>query len=179
TVVAVGRLIAVKGFDDAVKALSNREDIELVIVGEGPERERLTQLAKSQCTRLQLLGHLEGSDKWDLLRAADAFVMPSRVLPTGRTEGTPTALLEAMAVGLPIVATRAGGIPEVLKEGGTGLLTPPSNPEALCVAIDQLKENGKLRTELGRSAKQAAQLYLWTAFSPSLMGLRFEMQSTA
>jgi len=85
-----------------------------------------------------------------LLEECDVFVLPSIVLPSGVTEGIPVALMEAMATGRPVVASRLSGIPELVIDGHTGLLVPPGDPEALAAAIATLIDREDLRRRLSR-----------------------------
>jgi glycosyltransferase involved in cell wall biosynthesis len=96
--------------------------------------------------RLHLLGLRD--DIETLLRAADVFVQPSR------SEGLPLAVLEAMAVGLPVVASRVGGIPEAVRDGETGVLVPPSQPAALAEELRKLLESPERRLELARAGRR-------------------------
>ncbi|MEK7165035.1 MAG: glycosyltransferase family 4 protein [Patescibacteria group bacterium] len=89
----------------------------------------------------------------DLAQGADIFVIPSV------KEGMPYVLLEAMAAGLPIVATNVGGIPEIIKDGQTGLLVPPKNPEKLAAAIGRLIDDPGLRNKLATNARKKVKKY--------------------
>jgi len=93
------------------------------------------------------------SDVRPILWAADIFVH----VPTTFPEGTPNAVLEAMAAGLPIIATPVGGIPEVIRDGETGLLVPPNDHKALAEAILKLRQDEALRTKLGEQAQKWVQ----------------------
>lgn len=166
TVLSMGRLVPIKGLDDAIAALEGRADVELVIAGEGPERERLLGVARRRGVRTRFVGYVSGERKRLLLAAADAFVLPSRVLPTGRTEGTPTALLEAMEAGLPIVASEVGGVPSVVEHRRTGLLVPASSPRALGAAIDELTMDPDLCASLADAARREGQRYTWPVLGP-------------
>lgn len=107
-------------------------DLRVAIVGDGP----LLPALRDRAAVLGIAGrvHLPGfrDDVPDLLPALDAFAFPSR------EEGLGSALLEAMAAGVPVVATRAGGIPEVVRDGVDGLLVPPADPPALAAALDRI-----------------------------------------
>jgi len=120
TVLSLGRLVRVKGTDDLVRAVATLHDGSLLVAGAGPERIPLEQLAHDRSTRARFLGLVTGAEKRDLFAAADAFVLASRVLPSGRTEGTPTTLLEAMAAGLPVVATNVGGVASIVAHERNG-----------------------------------------------------------
>lgn len=133
--VYAGRLSAEKGVDtllDAVARLpATRGSLNLAVLGDGPE----TAALKAQAARLRVLPRVRFvgavANVADWLRAADLFVLPSR------TEGLPVSLLEAMATGLPCVATRVGGTPQVLQDGHHGRLVPPEDPGALAAALHE------------------------------------------
>jgi glycosyltransferase involved in cell wall biosynthesis len=131
-VLGVGRLVPVKGFDVAIRALSRLPRADrpsLVLVGEGPERPRLAALAAGRLD-LTLPGALSPAETARWMRAADLYVQPSRRLPSGRGEGMPLALREALNVGVPAVASALGGMAEL-----PGLvLVPPDDPGALAAA---------------------------------------------
>jgi glycosyltransferase involved in cell wall biosynthesis len=132
-VLGVGRLVPVKGFDVAIRALARFPRAErpaLVLVGEGPERERLRALAAGRVD-LRLTGALPPEETARWMRAADLYVQPSRRLATGRAEGMPLALREALAVGVPAVASAIGGIPEITPEILRLRLVRPDDPAAL------------------------------------------------
>lgn len=107
TVLAVGRLVPIKGHAALLRACARRAaaalPLEVVILGDGPERERLGRLAASMNLPLRLPGFVPRAEVGDWLRAADLYVQPSVPLPNGRSEGSPVATLEARAVGIPVV----------------------------------------------------------------------------
>ena len=149
-VLSVGRVERVKGFDDMITAFravaSQQPQAVLAIAGDGSLRETLELQARRAGLegRVRLLG--ERSDVPTLLAAADLFVMSSH------SEGLPFALLEAMAAGLPIVATRVGDIPRAL--GTAGALVPPGDPAELAAAMTRALVSNDWRVE------QSAQLSL-------------------
>ncbi len=122
-------------------------EVRLLLAGEGPMREAI----ESQIERLDLAEQVRllgfRDDVPALMRAADMFVLSSHM------EGLGSVLIEAMMGGLPIVATAAGGIPELIKDHETGLLVPPRDPEALASAIVCLVDNPSLRIRLGEAGK--------------------------
>jgi hypothetical protein len=112
TVLAVGRLVPIKGHGLLLRACARASaaggDLskpEVVILGDGPERERLVRLADSCGVSLRLPGFVPRAEVADWLRAADLYVQPSIRLPNGRTEGAPIATREALAIGIPVLAT--------------------------------------------------------------------------
>lgn len=144
---------AVKRVGDAVRALSRlgrKHDALLVLVGDGPERaatEALTrQLELSE--RVRFLHDEEYSSS--LLGRADLFVLPSE------TESFGLAALEALASGVPVVATAVGGIPEVVRDGETGLLVPRADPDALAAAIATLLDDEPRRALMAARAREDA-----------------------
>jgi glycosyltransferase involved in cell wall biosynthesis len=122
----------------------------LVVAGDGPERPGIeTVLAElGIADRVRLLGNI--ADIYGLLVASDVFVLPSWA------ESFPYSILEAMMVGLPIVATDVGGISEAVEEGATGRLVPPRDAASLGRALAELLDDRKLATTLGRAAQDRA-----------------------
>ena len=148
----VGRLAAVKAHDDLIHAardlFASHPRAALVIVGGGPLAGRLESLA----ARLGIADRvfLPGArrDALDITAALDVFVLPSR------SEGTPMALLEAMALGTPVVATAVGGVPEIVADGQSGLLVRPREPRALADACLRLAHDRGLADRLAARARQ-------------------------
>jgi len=166
-VLSLGRLVPIKGVDRAVRAMAGI-DAELVVAGDGLSRGSLEALAKDLQVRARFTGIVRGDAKRDWLVAADAFVLPSLRLPSGRTEGTPTALLEAMSAGLPVIASAVGGIPDVVTHEKNGLLVPPDDVPALHAALSRVATDAALRKRLSRAAKTAAKRYVWSELAPHL-----------
>ena len=144
----VTRLNRVKRADVLLRALASLQQGHGVVVGDGPERARLEAIAGQLelAERVQFVGHQRDVRPW--LAALDVFVLSSD------WEGMSNALLEAMAAGLPVVATRVGGNPEVVVDGVTGLLVPPSDPDALAEAIVRLLRDPALRRRMGRAGRR-------------------------
>ena len=136
TIVTASRLVPIKGIDVAIAAMAHvRSAARLVIAGDGPERAALT--ATTESSRIAFLGEVDTARRDRLLREARVVVVPSRVLPSGRTEGTPMIALEALAAGVPVVASAVGG----LRDLGALSLVPPDDPRALAAAIDRAIAN--------------------------------------
>jgi len=125
----VGRVGHEKGADIALEALVHLDGVELAVVGDGPMRARLRQRARDLgiASRVTWHGWVPGADR--LLRAFDVVVLSSR------TEGTPIILLEALAAQVPIVATRVGGVPDMVRHEDEALLVPSEDPAALAGAV--------------------------------------------
>ncbi len=149
---SVGGLRGVKNYPLLIRAcadlLKNRLDLELRIAGDGPEMGRLVELSKSLgvADRVRLLGHVP--DVPAFLADLDVFCLPSD------SEQNPNALLEAMATGLPCVATRVGAVPELFDSGRCGLIVQPGNRRALAEAIRKLLSKKQLRRDLGASSRR-------------------------
>src|SRR5690606_14009796 len=89
----------------------------------------------------------------ELIREADIFVLPCVVAPSGDQDGIPVALMEAMAMGVPVVSTRVSGIPELIEDGRSGLLTTPGNPEELADSLQRLLSDVALRGACSRAGR--------------------------
>jgi glycosyltransferase involved in cell wall biosynthesis len=152
-IVSVGRLTAPKDTLALVHALARLPDgaFEAVIVGEGPDypaaEEEIRRLGLERA--VELAGRRD--DVPDLLAGADLFVLSSR------SEGLPLSILEAMAAGLPVVASSVGGVPEAVVDGETGLLVPPGDPSSLAAALEQLLGDAELRRRLGQAGRSRVQ----------------------
>ena len=135
-------------FLTALATLKEHYPVEALIIGGGRREAEMRQLAGEMglAGRVHFLG--QRPDIPDLLSALDLSVLPSH------SEGVSLALLEAMAAGLPVIATAVGGLPEVVTDGVNGLLIPPQDPEALAQALARLLEDPALAKELGENARQ-------------------------
>lgn len=128
---SVGHLIPEKGHDLVIEALSELPDIQLLIVGDGPERDRLERLAESVgvSNRVRFLGLVDHRDMPSVYCAVDALVLASM------REGMPNVVLESLACGTPVVATRVGGVAELITSESAGRLVDDRSPEAIRAAI--------------------------------------------
>jgi glycosyltransferase involved in cell wall biosynthesis len=151
--VSVGRLKAPKDFMTLARALARMPvgSFDALIVGDGPDRPALeAELGLLGIgDRVQLAG--ERNDVRELLAAADIFVLSSV------SEGLPVSVLEAMAAELPVVASRVGGVPELVADGENGFLVPPRAPDELAAAIGRLVEDRDLRRRLGAVGRVRAE----------------------
>jgi glycosyltransferase involved in cell wall biosynthesis len=149
---SLGRLSDEKGLSVTITAVGSNP---YLIVGDGPERSRLSELARPNT---RLLGALEPAAVQPLLRQARALLLPSRCY-----EGCPRAVLEALALGVPVVASSIGGLPELVEDGVNGLLVPPDDRDAWADAIERLLDNSEAES-MGKSAFAS-----WQArFSPEV-----------
>lgn len=170
SVLSLGRLIPLKGIAHAITAVADMPDSELLVCGEGPEQAALARQAAHTGARVRFMGSVFGAEKAALLRAADAFVLPSIKLPSGRTEGMPQVLLEAMEQGLPVVASDVGGVSDVVRNGDNGMLVSPADPPALARALSALRDAATHR-RLSAGARTTARLYHWSTLAPLLESL--------
>jgi colanic acid/amylovoran biosynthesis glycosyltransferase len=131
-------------------------DVEAHFVGAGPELRRLRRAAAQLRVEaaVRFLGVLSGDALRRSLDAAHVFALPSIELPSGLTEGIPVALMEAMAVGVPVVASRVGAVHELVVNGVTGLLVPPGDAEALAAAVAKLLDDPVSASRLATAAAE-------------------------
>jgi glycosyltransferase involved in cell wall biosynthesis len=151
----VGRMTGVKDTDAVLEILraTRERDIDAVLcmVGDGPDRERLEQVAHDLgiARSTYFVGYQ--TDIAGYYRLFDAFVLPSV------NEGTPVSAIEALASGTPVVATRVGGVPDVVTDGVDGFLVPPRDTEAAADRLAQLAREPELRARLGETGRANAQ----------------------
>jgi len=166
-VLFVGRLAPQKGVRALVAAAGLLKDprAQVLLVGDGPERLALEREAERLGVggRLHFVGFLAHDRLPAVMSHADLLVLPSLYEELG------TVLLEAIQVGLPIVASKTGGIPDVIKDGVNGLLVPPSEPEALAHAINRLLADRKLARRLSEGAQARAKDYDWEVLAERVL----------
>jgi len=147
----VGRLHEQKGHCYLIQAISKvRKEfpkVKLLVTGEGEEENNLKKLVKSLDLTNEVIFAGLSSDIEEILPMAELFILPSL------WEGLPNALLEAMAAGKPVVATKVGGIPEIVVHGETGILIPPRDHDALAIAIIDLLQNRLKAKDMGEAAR--------------------------
>ena len=150
-IVMVANLRTEKAHDVLIEAtallLRTYPDVRVTCVGDGPERDRLMALAHDRGVSHAVAFPGHADDIPAVLAANDVFVLSSR------SEAFPNAVLEAMAAGLPVVASNVGGIPEIVDDGRTGLLMPPDDPRALADRLMQLLSSPALAALLGAAAR--------------------------
>jgi glycosyltransferase involved in cell wall biosynthesis len=162
TVLFIGRLTEVKGVDVLLKAMRGLDGAQLIIAGEGDQRYELEALARALPVSAKFLGRVEAARRDDLLSLSDAVVIPSRVLKDGRTEGTPVVCLEAMAAGRPVIASRAGGLSELIIDGHNGLLFETGNHRMLRERLKLFFGDAALHQKLSKNARLTAASYSWS-----------------
>lgn len=159
-VTSTARLTQMKGIAygiDAVSALVRQGlDVEYRIAGDGPLREslqaRIEELGLGP--RVRLLGWQDAVEVQQLLAESDLFLAPSVTDSNGSQEGIPTALMEAMAAGLPVVSTNYSGIPELIRDQVDGYLTPERDTAALTARLGELARDSERRRAMGESARR-------------------------
>lgn len=156
--VTVGRLIPLKQIDRLILALRECNETGLVVVGDGPERERLKALVSAHdlTGRVYFAGQRTRSETLSLMAACDLFVLNSTF------EGLPHVVLEAMSLGLPVVATAAGGTPELVRDGENGILIAPHAKGALAETLLGIACSAERRQRLAAGARQTARLFRHT-----------------
>jgi glycosyltransferase involved in cell wall biosynthesis len=154
----VGRLVAKKGHDDLIDALSALPpDLHwrLDLIGGGELRAALEAQAGARGLggRISFRGALAQPAVIEAMRAADLFVLPTKPAPGGDRDGLPNVLMEAASQALPILATAFAGTPEFLTDGVHGVLVPPGEPVALAAALSRLAGDPELRSKFGEAAR--------------------------
>jgi glycogen synthase len=166
-VLFVGRLAPQKGVSTLVEAagLLKEPSAQVLLVGDGPERSKLERDAERLGVddRLHFVGFFAHERLPAVLAHADLLVLPSLYEELG------TVLLEAMQAALPIVASRTGGIPDLIEDGVNGMLVPAGDPEALARAIDRLLADRDLARRLSKEAQQRAKDYDWEVLAERVL----------
>jgi glycosyltransferase involved in cell wall biosynthesis len=148
----VGRLAPVKGLRVLIEALGAAREsfpgLRLTIVGDGPDRAALEALSRPQGDAIRFTGPLKQADVAKLLATTDALVLPSFA------EGVPVVLMEAMATGLPVIATRVAGVAELVTDGVSGRLVAPGDPEALREAVIEIARDADGRDRMGEAGRR-------------------------
>lgn len=162
--ITVARLVEKKGIADALAAVAHlrktaRHQLHYRVIGEGPERPRLEALARELgiADIVDMPGAMPSGQVASELARADIFLGPSITDSTGARDSTIGTIKEAALVGLPVVATRHGGIPELIEDGVTGRLVPERDPRALADAVSQLLGAPELWPEMTRRARAATE----------------------
>jgi glycosyltransferase involved in cell wall biosynthesis len=152
TVLFVGRLVEKKGVDTLIDAMAilrqSAPGLELSVIGDGPARGDLEKRARAAGIKVKFQGWLDEKKVRSAMRRASLLAVPSRTAAGGDSEGLPTVIMEAMALGVPVVATRHAGIPEIISDKVTGLLVPEADAGALADAILALKNEPELANRL-------------------------------
>lgn len=159
TILCIGTMYEVKGQTHLIEACrllhEQGTDFRCYLVGDGPDRPALIE--QSACAgladRVQFLGLRPREEIAELLQRVDVVAVPSVPTKDGRREGIPVVLMEAMASGVPVVASGISGIPELVEDGQSGFLVPPRDPPALADALQRLYNDPLLRRRLGQAGR--------------------------
>jgi glycosyltransferase involved in cell wall biosynthesis len=159
-ILTIARLTAKKGLPTIYRALKILCDRGISLhhthIGGGEDREKITALIKE--LDLESVTHLLGTQPHQVVsehyKSADLFVLGCQVAPNGDRDGIPNVLVESMAMGLPVVATRISGIPELVENEKSGLLVPPGNPDELAKAMLRMLTDEELRRRVILAGKQ-------------------------
>mgnify|MGYP005847257897 CR=1 FL=1 len=158
-ITSIGRLEYAKGFSFFLKAakhiLDRIKNIKFLIVGDGPLKEELVKITEEMRLKDNVVftGYINRKDITKIYSITDVFVLSSL------REDFGNVVIEAMASGIPVVATSAGGVPEIIKNGIDGLLVPPKNPEAIAAACIKLLKNKELYKRISTTAREKIRKY--------------------
>jgi glycosyltransferase involved in cell wall biosynthesis len=159
-IACVGTLHEVKGQRHLIEAAADLArrglDFEVRFIGDGPDRQELERLAASLgvADRIEFLGLRKRAEVVARLSETDVLVAPSVPTAGGKREGLPVVLIEAMAAGVPVVASHLSGIPELVENEMTGLTVPPGDSRAIAEAIARLAADPVLRSRLAGSGRE-------------------------
>jgi glycosyltransferase involved in cell wall biosynthesis len=143
---------------ESFKKLTERmKGVRLSLVGDGPLRRQMEEFCTQQSIHdVEFLGKLPHRDALKHIANSDVFIL------TSVEEGMPNVIIEALALGKPVIATAVGGIPEVVKDGVNGILVPPKSPEHVAKALERLLSDSGLRRKLGEAAAESVKDYTWS-----------------
>lgn len=179
TVVCVGTLHEVKGQTHLIEAcrllVAEDVDVACVLVGTGPDRDDLAAQAEEAgiADRVRFAGRLTSVEVAAEVGRADVLAAPSVPTAGGKREGIPVVLMEAMSSGVPVVASRLSGIPELVEDGRDGLLVPPGDAVALADALRRLHEDADLRRRLGANGRATVRESFDLATNAAQLARRF------
>lgn len=158
-IVTVARFVEKKGIDDALEAVAevaSHYNIRYELIGDGPLHDKIeskiVELGLEDIVTLH--GYCSLSQIKDTLHKSHLFLLASKTTSDGMKEGTPTVLLEAQAVGLPVISTYHAGIPEIVSDGKSGVLVPEDDPVALSRALNNLLSNREQWTKMGAAGRK-------------------------
>ncbi len=170
--VTTSRLNYKNAVDDIIKSLDHlSENVSLIVIGNGEEGSKLKSLANDLgvSSRVKFLGFLDYSLLPKYLSVCDIFVRPSR------SEGFGNSFIEAMAVGLPVIATPVGGIPDFLDDKETGVFCSPDNPQSIANAVNLINSDKELREKIIFNARdRVTAKYGWDHIAQKMKGLAFD-----
>jgi glycosyltransferase involved in cell wall biosynthesis len=164
-ILGIGRHVKQKGFDVLIEAFAaaGLGSYDLLLAGDGPERVELERLARKVLieAHVKFIGRADRSTAVGLFCGCEFFALPSRQEPLGIVN------LEAMAAGKAVIASRTGGVPEIVTDGETGLLVAPGDAGALAGALRRLAGDGALRERLEAGGRERVKGFAWEAVAGS------------
>ncbi len=165
----MGRLIPLKGVDRLLEACSRLGRTRVTVAGVGPAHDSLVRLARRLQVDAQFLGPVRGEEKIRFLDSCDVLVFPSRCYPSGRCEGLPVSMLEALARGRVVVASDSGGIPEVIRHGYNGYLFGARSTDRLGEVLGHVLNSWETTKQVGLGAMRTGR-----RFTASVLARRHE-----
>jgi starch synthase len=173
---AIGRHVPQKGFDLLLRAFDEAGEIghDLLLAGDGSESPRLREFANSLSTRdkIHFLGRVMHDRAVELFAGCSFFALPSRHEPQGIVN------LEAMAAGKAVLASRVGGVPEIVTDGETGILLPPEETAAWVSAIRRLCSEPELRNRLGAAGRARSTAFDWKEIASQYLEMYVQAAAT-
>ena len=169
--ITTSRLVHKNAVDDVISAMSLLpEHVHFKVLGVGGEEKKLKTLAQVEGVshRVEFLGYVSHDDMPSHLHTADIFIRPSR------SEGQGASFIEAMAAGLPIIATAVGGIPDFLHDGETGFVVEVNNPKSIAAAVTRALENPQETKHIAERALELSKQYDWDMLATRMKNEAFE-----
>lgn len=169
--ITTSRLVHKNAVDDVIRALPLLpQTVRFQILGTGPDEASLKELAKTSGieSRAQFVGYVAHADMPAYLHKADIFIRPSR------SEGQGASFIEAMAAGLPLIATGVGGIPDFLRDGENGFVVEANNPQSIADAVKKALENKDKLAAMATKAKEVSKQYDWAMLALRMKKEAFE-----
>jgi len=157
-VISIARLVPRKGIDIALRAMARMQkgkDISYVVIGDGPDRDRLLSIAEESHAHVTWIRDIEDADKWVWLAAADVFLLPVRD-EGDDVEGFGIVFLEAALASIPSIAGNSGGAAEAVLDGETGYLVDPNSVEEIVEKVEKVIWHEELRDQLGKRGRLRA-----------------------
>jgi glycosyltransferase involved in cell wall biosynthesis len=173
-VLFLGRMVPIKGLDVLIRALTGMNDVTLVAAGDGQERAVLIAAAQQAGVQALFPGRVDPRQRARLLSACDVLVVPSRQTPSGRHEGMPLAVLEGLAAGIPVIASRTGAIDALIAHGRNGLLVDPDDPVALGRAVQYIVHHPEIATQFALAGTAVAASRRWDVLSGDILAALFD-----
>jgi glycosyltransferase involved in cell wall biosynthesis len=161
TILFIGRLTEIKGLAVLLKATEGLDGVRLIVAGYSEARDEHQRMARQLSLDARFIGRIGASEREHLFSICDVVVIPSIVLPDGRSEGTPVVCLEAMAAGRAVIASRIGGLAEIIRDGENGLLFEQGDDRMLREKLTLVLSDQNLRQEIAENARRSAAAYDW------------------